>query len=90
MSVEVPKGWREVRIGQIAREISNRNHASADIPVLSMTKHRGFVRSNEYFSKSVHSENTRQYKVVKRGQFAYATIHLDEGSIDYLRTRTRA
>ncbi|AKO29872.1 MULTISPECIES: restriction endonuclease subunit S [Brucella] len=85
MSVEVPKGWREVRIGQIAREISNRNHASADIPVLSMTKHRGFVRSNEYFSKSVHSENTRQYKVVKRGQFAYATIHLDEGSIDYLR-----
>ncbi len=37
MSVEVPKGWREVRIGQIAREISNRNHASADIPVLSMT-----------------------------------------------------
>ncbi len=27
----------------------------------------------------------RQYKVVKRGQFAYATIHLDEGSIDYLR-----
>lgn len=86
MSVEVPKGWREVRIGQIAREVSNRNHMSADIPVLSMTKHRGFVRSNEYFSKSVHSENTGQYKIVKRGQFAYATIHLDEGSIDYLKS----
>ncbi|MFZ2869206.1 restriction endonuclease subunit S [Zavarzinia sp.] len=85
MSGNVPKGWRQVRIGQIAREISNRNRVSADIPVLSMTKHRGFVRSNEYFSKSVHSENTSQYKVVKRGQFAYATIHLDEGSIDYLK-----
>ncbi|MGT2441230.1 restriction endonuclease subunit S [Ensifer adhaerens] len=85
MSVEVPKGWREVQIGQIAREVSTRNHASDDIPVLSMTKHRGFVRSNEYFSKSVHSENTGQYKVVRRGQFAYATIHLDEGSIDYLK-----
>ncbi len=86
MSIEVPKGWREVRIGQIAHEVSTRNHGSADIPVLSMTKHRGFVRSNEYFSKSVHSENTGQYKIVKRGQFAYATIHLDEGSIDYLKS----
>lgn len=86
MLVNVPKGWREVRIGQIAHEISNRNRASADIPVLSMTKHRGFVRSNEYFSKSVYSENTENYKVVTRGQFAYATIHLDEGSIDYLKS----
>lgn len=85
MSDNVPKGWREVRIGQIAREVSNRNRGSADIPVLSMTKHRGFVRSNEYFSKSVYSENTEQYKIVKHGQFAYATIHLDEGSIDYLK-----
>ncbi|MET4897098.1 restriction endonuclease subunit S [Sphingomonadaceae bacterium jetA1] len=50
-----------------------------------MTKHRGFVRSNEYFSKSVYSENTENYKIVRRGQFAYATIHLDEGSIDYLK-----
>ncbi|MEQ8252030.1 MAG: restriction endonuclease subunit S [Oceanibaculum nanhaiense] len=85
MSGEVPDGWREVRIGQIAREVSIRNDGSNDIPVLSMTKHRGFVRSNEYFSKSVHSENTGRYKIVKRGQFAYATIHLDEGSIDYLK-----
>ncbi|WP_346433282.1 restriction endonuclease subunit S [Oceaniradius stylonematis] len=85
MSVEVPKGWREVRIGQIAREVSTRNHGGTHIPVLSMTKHRGFVRSNEYFSKSVHSTNTGQYKIVNRGQFAYATIHLDEGSIDYLK-----
>ena len=85
MSGNVPKGWREVRIGQIAREVSSRNRSSADIPVLSMTKHRGFVRSNEYFSKSVYSENTENYKIVARGQFAYATIHLDEGSIDYLK-----
>jgi|GEM_PF-906489 len=85
MPGEVPNGWREVRIGQIAREVSTRNNASDEIPVLSMTKHRGFVRSDEYFSKAVHSENTGQYKIVKRGQFAYATIHLDEGSIDYLK-----
>ena len=85
MSGELPEGWQEVRIGKIAREVSNRNRSSARLPVLSMTKHRGFVRSSDYFSKSIHSENTDQYKVVAKGQFAYATIHLDEGSIDYLR-----
>lgn len=85
MSGEVPQGWQEVSIGHIAREVSVRNHDRVDVPVLSMTKHRGFVRSNEYFSKSVYSANTEKYKTVKRGQFAYATIHLDEGSIDYLR-----
>lgn len=85
MSGSVPKGWREVRIGQIAHEVSSRNRSNADIPVLSMTKHRGFVRSDEYFSRSVYSENTENYKIVERGQFAYATIHLDEGSIDYLK-----
>jgi type I restriction enzyme S subunit len=85
MPVEVPKGWREVRVGHIANEASNRNRIGEDLPVLSMTKHRGFVRSNDYFSRSVYSENTENYKIVRRGQFAYATIHLDEGSIDYLR-----
>lgn len=85
MSPKAPGSWQEVRVGSIAREISDRNRDRKDIPVLSMTKHNGFVRSNEYFSKSVHSDNTENYKIVQRGQFAYATIHLEEGSIDLLR-----
>ena len=84
MSGDLPKGWEAVRIAAFAREVSKRNQAGENIPVLSMTKHRGFVRSSEYFSRSVHSENTDNYKIVRRGQFAYATIHLDEGSIDFL------
>jgi type I restriction enzyme S subunit len=85
MPRKVPDGWQEVRIGSLAREISVRNLDGQHIPVLSVTKHKGFVRSNEYFSKSVHSAVTDNYKIVRRGQFAYATIHLDEGSIDLLR-----
>ncbi len=54
------------------------------MPVLSVTKHSGFVASLEYFKKQVFSRDTKNYKVVKRGQFAYATIHLDEGSIALL------
>lgn len=85
MPSNIPAGWQEIRIGKIAREISARNRDAADIPVLSVTKHNGFVRSSEYFSRSVHSEDTSNYKVVQKGQFAYATIHLDEGSIALLK-----
>ncbi|WP_245521678.1 restriction endonuclease subunit S [Rhizobium leguminosarum] len=85
MQSSIPLGWQELRIGQIAREISQRNRNSADIPVLSVTKHNGFVRSSEYFTRSVHSDDTSNYKIVRKGQFAYATIHLDEGSIALLK-----
>lgn len=44
------------------------------------------VPSSEYFKKQVHSRDVEGYKIVARGQFAYATIHLDEGSIGVLNT----
>jgi type I restriction enzyme S subunit len=84
MQTELPTSWRVVPIGEIAREVSQRNPGEGELPVLSITKHTGFVPSLEYFSKQVFSRNTGTYKVVRRGQFAYATIHLDEGSIDLL------
>ncbi|MBN9202041.1 MAG: restriction endonuclease subunit S [Microbacterium sp. SCN 70-18] len=51
------------------------------MPVYSVTKHSGFVPSLEYFKKQVFSRDVEGYKVVEPGDFAYATIHLDEGSI---------
>lgn len=84
MSGDLPDGWHEVRLGQITREVSVRNRDAAEIPVLSVTKHNGFVRSSEYFSRAVHSQDTSNYKIVRKGQFAYATIHLEEGSIALL------
>ena len=77
--------WTPTRIGEIAREVSNKSQGGEE--VLSCTKHRGFVPSLEYFGKQVFSKKTSNYKLVKRGQFAYATIHLDEGSIDSLTIR---
>jgi len=49
--------------------------------VYSITKHSGFVPSLEYFKKQVFSRNLASYNVVEPGDFAYATIHLDEGAI---------
>lgn len=55
--------------------------ADTDHPVYSVTKHGGFVPSAEYFKKQIFSRELSAYKRVSPGDFAYATIHLDEGSI---------
>lgn len=75
-----------VRIGDIARPISLRATSECALPVYSVTKHDGMVPSSDYFKKQVYSRDVEGYKVVSRGQFAYATIHLDEGSIGVLET----
>lgn len=77
--------WKHVRIGDVAREVSERNPDGDSIPVLSCTKYDGLVDSLEYFGKRVFSENTDNYKVVRRDDFAYATNHIEEGSIGLLR-----
>jgi type I restriction enzyme, S subunit len=57
--------------------------------VLSCTKHQGLVESLKYFGRQVFSADTAAYKIVERGQFAYATNHLEEGSIGYLDFRDK-
>lgn len=76
--------WEPARIGAIASEVSERNGHESTIPVLSCTKYDGLVNSLEYFGKRVFSENTENYKVVRRNEFAYATNHIEEGSIGLL------
>ncbi|MCC5788385.1 MAG: restriction endonuclease subunit S [Opitutales bacterium] len=77
-----PADWKLVRIGEIADQVIRRN-SFGELPVLSCTKHRGLVDSLSYFKKQVYAENTSGYKVVERGEFAFATNHLEEGSIGY-------
>jgi type I restriction enzyme, S subunit len=80
-----PEDWQVRLIGDVAESSSKlfEGHQNTP-PVLSVTKHRGFVLSSEYFDRQVYSKNLDKYKLVNKGEFAYATIHLDEGSIDVL------
>jgi type I restriction enzyme S subunit len=84
MISKLPDGWLAVPLSEIAHEVQERNPHESNIPVLSVTKYDGFVLSLEYFKKQIFSKDTSNYKLVRKGQFAYATIHLDEGSIDLL------
>ena len=77
----IPKGWSTSHLATFAVECNQRAGQECNLPVLSVTKHNGIVRSDEFFRKAVHGKDTSKYKVVRPGQFAYATIHLNEGSI---------
>lgn len=79
----VPNHWKIVKIGKIAKEVGSFNNSGENIPVLSCTKYDGLVDSLTYFNKQVFSQDTSTYKVVAKGQFAYATNHIEEGSIGY-------
>ncbi len=72
-------------IKDIAKEISVKNKSDANHVVFSCTKHNGLVPSLQYFGKQIYSEDLTTYKVIKRNQFAYATNHIEEGSIGVLK-----
>lgn len=75
--------WRHVRIGDVAGQQTIFNKNNEDIEVLSCTKYDGLVRSLDYFGRQVFGEDLSKYKVVPKGSFAYATNHIEEGSIGY-------
>ncbi|HNW82954.1 MAG TPA: restriction endonuclease subunit S [bacterium] len=77
------KDWELLKIGKVAKEVSVRNNNSNAI-VLSCSKYDGLVNSLDYFGKKVFSDDTSNYKVVKKWQFAYPSNHVEEGSIGLL------
>lgn len=75
--------WKLIHISDVSKEVSIKNKADKDIPVLSCTKYDGLVPSLEYFGRRIFSDDLTSYKVVPKFHFAYATNHIEEGSIGY-------
>lgn len=75
--------WQEIHIRDIAKEVSIRNKKDKQLTVLSCTKYDGLVPSLEYFGRKIFSDNVSTYKMVPKNHFAYATNHIEEGSIGY-------
>lgn len=75
--------WKETKLGKCLKEKSDRNTKNIDL-VLSVTNKFGFVTQVEYFDKSVASDNMTNYKIVKKGNFAYNPSRINVGSIALL------
>lgn len=77
----VPQRWGILPVAELASEVSVRNADAVVSEVLSCSKHRGFVRSLEYFGKQIFSADLSTYKVIQRGDFGFPSNHVEEGSI---------
>jgi len=86
---EIPEEWQVTPLGKIAREIKLKNDSKDNFIVFAVTKHSGLVPSLHYFKKRVYSQDLSKYKIIKKEQFAYSPIHLNEGSIGLLETENK-
>ncbi|MCB9324010.1 MAG: restriction endonuclease subunit S [Lewinellaceae bacterium] len=75
--------WKKVSLGKVASHYSQKNSNNEKIEVLSCTKYDGLVKSLDYFGRKVFGDDLSKYKIVPKGYFAYATNHIEEGSIGY-------
>ena len=75
--------WKTLHIADFAFEINSRNKSNSPYEVLSCTKYEGLVSSLKYFGKQIYSDDLSTYKIVPKNRFAYATNHIEEGSIGY-------
>lgn len=80
----IPADWEYCNLGKYIEEVSERNSALKDIPVLSVTNSKGFVNSEDYFDRQVYSKNLSSYKIVREKQFAYNPARVNVGSIAQL------
>lgn len=75
--------WKRIAIKDFAVEISLKNKQGENWEVLSCTKYEGLISSLQYFGRQMFAKDISQYKVVPQFCFAYATNHIEEGSIGY-------
>ena len=75
--------WQEFRLGDLLKEKNIRNANNVNL-VLSVTNKQGFVAQKDYFEQEVASNDTSNYKVVCRGEFAYNPARINVGSIAML------
>ena len=73
--------WKVKKISEVATDCSEKNSLAEALPVLTCSKHLGFVDSLTYFKNQVFSKDLSGYKIIRRGQIGYPANHIEEGSI---------
>lgn len=80
------KGFEEGNFHRLGNYISECNRRNVGCNrVLSVTNTRGFILQEEQFDKIVASNDTSNYKVVRRGEFAYNPSRVNVGSLAMLK-----
>lgn len=76
--------WVDERMRYVVKKNSLRNRDGLIKHVESVSNKHGFVRQEDYFSdRSVASQDTSNYFVIKQGMFAYNPSRINVGSLAY-------
>ena len=74
------------RIGDVIEQVSKRNNSMSIDKVLSVSNKLGFINQSEQFEdRIVASEDTSNYKIVYKDDFAYNPARINVGSIARLK-----
>lgn len=79
---EVPEGYKKVKIGIVPTEWEethfktmfgrlNRKNTIGNTNVLTISAQHGLISQEDFFNKSIASEDKSNYFLLKRGEFAY-------------------
>jgi type I restriction enzyme S subunit len=74
-------GYKKMQLSHFISEISERNKENAIYRVLTVTNHSGFILPEDQFERRVASKNLANYKIVKKGEYAYNPSRINVGSI---------
>jgi type I restriction enzyme S subunit len=62
--------WKEVKLGDVARKICNKNKENC-LNVVTISAQNGFINQEDFFKKSVSSNTLTGYYLIKKGDFGY-------------------
>ena len=68
-----------IKLGEVIQSAKSERAGDGDYPVLSITKSDGIVLQTEKFKKRIASQDTTQYRIVRKGQLVQG-IHIDEAN----------
>lgn len=73
--------WKKVKLGKCLVEKSDKTIQKNQYPVLTSSR-RGIFLQNQYFNKSVSSEDNIGYKILRKNEFTYRTMS-DDGKYTF-------
>ena len=68
-----------IKLGEVIQSAKSERAGDGDYLVLSITKSDGIVLQTEKFKKRIASQDTTQYRIVRKGQLVQG-IHIDEAN----------
>ena len=74
--------YAKVKLNNLLTEVSVRNKENQINTVLSVSNKQGFIKQSEQFEdREVASDDTSNYKIVNKGDYAYNPARINVGSI---------